>query len=83
MGKMRIFFYLCAVLLIVIPTSIVLMTNVPFSSTFSHLVISAALILIILGKLITVIEKRNIGEKIAPELGVIMGLSIVLILKLI
>ncbi|MDL4842388.1 histidine kinase [Aquibacillus rhizosphaerae] len=80
MGKWRAFLYISALFLIVIPISIVLMTDDPFRSIFSNLVISLAIILVILGKSITVVEKRKESKRFAPDIGAIIGLSIVLII---
>lgn len=80
MDKWKLFLYLSAILLIVIPISIVLMTDVPFHSIFSHTVLNAAIILVILGKMITIFEKRKESKSYAPDLGAIIGLSIVLII---
>ncbi|KHF39252.1 hypothetical protein [Halalkalibacter okhensis] len=82
MGKWKWLFYLVAILLIGIPISIVLMSDeVTFSSTFSHTVISTAMVLVILGKMITVFEKRNKKKSFASDIGMIIGISIVLVLR--
>lgn len=83
MGKLKVFLYLSAALLIVIPTLIVFMSDLPFSSTFSSTVISIAIILMNLGILLTVFQKRKENKNIAGEIGAIIGLSIVLIIHFI
>lgn len=82
-GKLKLLLYLSAILLIVIPIAIVLMSDVPFSSTFSHTIISTAIILLILGKMITLFEKKKENKSFAPDTGIIIGLSVVLILNFI
>ncbi|WP_186580180.1 histidine kinase [Aquibacillus kalidii] len=76
MGKLKFSFYLSSVLLIVIPISIVLMTDVPFHSSFSHIVIGIAFIIFTLGKSITIFEKRKEAKSFAKDVGAIIGLSI-------
>ncbi|WP_068676694.1 histidine kinase [Oceanobacillus sp. Castelsardo] len=83
MSKWSYFLYLTAVLSIVIPILTVLMTDVPFSSIFSHTVLSIAIILVIIGKLITIFQKRKEIKSFVPDVGVVIGLFIVLIISLI
>jgi hypothetical protein len=84
MDKLKWFLYLSASLLIVIPTSVVLMSDdVTFSSTFSNIIISTAIILFILGKMITISEKRKGNKSFAPDIGAVIGLFIVLVFRLI
>ncbi|WP_239094247.1 histidine kinase [Bacillus sp. B15-48] len=64
--------------------SIVLMSDdVTFSSTFSHSIISTAFVLVILGKMITVQEKRKDNKRFASDIGIMIGLSIVLVTRFI
>ncbi|WP_026909111.1 hypothetical protein [Paucisalibacillus globulus] len=83
MNKWKLPLYIIAILLVIIPTIIVLITDIPFSSTFSRSVLSAAIILVILGKMITIIEKRKHTKSFAPDVGIVIGLSIALVLSLI
>lgn len=83
MGKWKFFLYLIAVLLIIIPLVTVLITDVPFSSIFSHIVLSSAISLVIIGKLITIFERRKENHSFAPDLGVVIGLFIVLVIRFI
>lgn len=82
MGKLKWILYLAAILLIAIPTLIVLISDATFSSTFSHTIISVAIIFVILGKMITVLEKRKKHQSVAPDIGIIIGLFIVFIIDL-
>lgn len=80
MSKLRPFLYISALLLILIPTSIVLIADVSFNSLFSYIVISISLILVMMGKTITVFEKRKEGKKTSTDMGAIIGLTIVLLI---
>ncbi len=75
--------YLSAVLLIVIPTIIVLVSDVTFTATFSSTVIVISIVLVILGKLITVFQKRKENKSFAVDIGALIGLSIVITLRFI
>ena len=82
MRKLKLFLYLSAVLLMGIPTSIVLISeDVTFSSKFSNTIISTALGLVIIGKSITLYQKRKDNKSFAPDIGVIIGLAIVLVTR--
>jgi hypothetical protein len=83
MGKWKMSLYLIAVLLIMIPLVTVLITDVPFSSFFSHIVLSTAISLVIIGKLITIFEKRKENHSFVPDVGVVIGLFIVLVTRFI
>jgi predicted tellurium resistance membrane protein TerC len=82
--KLKWFLYLSAVLLIGIPISIVLMDdNVTFSSTFSNTVISTAIVLVILGKMINIYIKRKENKSFVSDVGIIIGIFIVLVARLV
>ncbi|GAA0730444.1 hypothetical protein GCM10008905_31760 [Clostridium malenominatum] len=74
--------YIIAALLVFIPTSIVLVTEFTFSSFFSKIFLSAALTLIIVGKILTIIKKSKNDKSIPKDVGIIIGLLIVLVSKL-
>ncbi|WP_404469779.1 histidine kinase [Sutcliffiella horikoshii] len=80
MEKVKWFMYTVAGLLIVIPTMYVFIFDTGFSSLTSNILISIAILLVILGKLISVIEKKKENRNYAVDIGAIIGLSIVLIL---
>ncbi|WP_249872505.1 histidine kinase [Oceanobacillus saliphilus] len=82
MGRLKWFLYLCAVLLIVIPTSIFLIFDgVTFPTTLSNTSINTAILLVILGKIITIYEKKKENKSLAPDIGIIIGVSIVLVTR--
>ncbi|WP_077617513.1 histidine kinase [Bacillus sinesaloumensis] len=84
MEKMKWFLYLSALLLIGIPIFIVLFSDdVTFSSTFSHIVLSIGILLFISGKLIAISEKKKESKRLAPDIGVVIGLFIVLVFRLV
>ncbi|WP_407268820.1 histidine kinase [Radiobacillus sp. PE A8.2] len=80
MEKWRFALYLSALFLVVVPISIVLITDVPFDSFFSHVVLSIAIILVMLCKTITLFEKRRAKKRFSSDIGALIGLSIVLVL---
>lgn len=83
MEKLKWFLYFTALMIICVPTAIVVLTDdVTFSSTFSQTLISTAIILVILGKGITVFKKRNENKNFPADIGAIIGLSIVLLARL-
>lgn len=80
MEKVKWYMFTVAGLLIVIPTMYVFIFDTGFSSLTSNILISIAILLVILGKLISVIEKKKENRSYAVDIGAIIGLSIVLIL---
>lgn len=83
MNKWKSFFYISALLLIVIPTMMVIVTDVPFSSMFSNSVISTSIILLIIGQSMTIDENRKQAKNVAPNIGIIIALTLVLIVRFI
>ncbi|MHA6252955.1 histidine kinase [Oceanobacillus sp. CAU 1775] len=83
MEKVKWILFSSAALLITIPILIVIITDQPFSSTFSNTALFSALSLIILGKLITVIQKKKVNKIYATDIGMIIGLFIVLLIRVI
>ncbi|MGD6834843.1 histidine kinase [Sutcliffiella halmapala] len=83
MEKLRGLLYLSAVLLVGIPTLIVIASDDSFSSTFSNILISIAIVNVMLAKLVTVFEKRKENRRFSVDIGTIIGLSIVLIIRFI
>ncbi|MGD6779936.1 histidine kinase [Sutcliffiella horikoshii] len=80
MGKVKWFLYTVAGLLIVIPTMYVFIADTYFSSVTSNILISIAILLVILGKFISVFEKKKENSRYAVDIGAIIGLAIVLII---
>lgn len=82
MEKWKWCLYLTALLLIGIPITIVLLSDaITFSSSFSNTVTSTAIILFIFGKMITVHKKRKENKSYASDIGIIIGISIVLVAR--
>jgi hypothetical protein len=71
--------FLIAVLIILIPTCIVLATEITFSSSFSQIALCISLALFILGKILIVIKKDKGEKSILGDIGVIVGLIIVFV----
>jgi len=82
MEKVKWFMYTVAGLLIVIPTIYVLISDISFSSVTSNILISTSILLVILGKLISVMDKKKVNRSYAVDIGAITGLSIVFILRI-
>lgn len=83
MEKLKWFLYFIAIMCLFIPISIVLMSdNVTYSSTFSNVVITMALVLVILGKMIDIYEKKKESKSYTTDIGIIIGLSIVLVIRI-
>lgn len=83
MEKVKWFMYTVAGLLIVIPTMYVIISDTSFSSVTSNVLIFLAIMLVILGKLITLLDKKKENRSYAIDMGAIIGLSIVLIIRFI
>ncbi|GAA0783084.1 hypothetical protein [Hathewaya limosa] len=71
--------YVIASLIILIPISIVLITDVPFSSFFSKIAIGIVLFFVIIGQILTLLKKKHGDKSIAVDIGIIIGILIVLI----
>ncbi|WP_404448565.1 histidine kinase [Sutcliffiella horikoshii] len=83
MEKVKWFMYTVAGLLIVIPTMYVIISDTSFSSVASNVLIFIAILLVILGKLISLLDKKKENRSYAVDMGAIIGLSIVLIIRFI
>lgn len=73
--------YLIAFLIVIIPIVIVLVTEIPFSSSFTKVFISIASILIIVGKFISLLKKDKGNKTIPYDIGIITGMFISLIIN--
>lgn len=82
-NKLSLILYIMAALIIIIPASYVIITDIPFSSSFSKISIGVANVLVISGKLSTIFKKKKGDKSIPLDLGVIMGLLIAFIFHLI
>lgn len=76
-GNLNLILYLIASLIVLIPATIVLITNVPFSSAFSKTSIGIALLLIIIGKVLALLKKDKGDKSIPVDIGIIIGFLIV------
>ncbi|WP_226683188.1 histidine kinase [Sutcliffiella horikoshii] len=83
MAKVKWLMYTAAGLLIAIPTMYVIISDISFSSVTSNILISIAILLVILGKFISVVDKKKEKKRYAVDMGAIIGLSIVLIIRFI
>lgn len=81
-NKLSFILYVVAALLILIPISIVLVTEITFSSYFSKVTISTALACIIVGRILTLIKKDRKDKTLPIDIGIVMGLLIVLVSRL-
>lgn len=61
-------------LIILIPICIVLITNIPFSSSYTKLSLSIAFILILLGKTFSIIKSKFENKNITIDVSILIGL---------
>ena len=78
-GKLTTILYYLAVLIIIIPVIIVFVTDTPFNSYFSKIVIGTAGIFIIIGKLFVIINKKKENKSISGDIGILTGITLALI----
>ncbi|MDV4152717.1 hypothetical protein R0131_17960 [Clostridium sp. AL.422] len=78
-GKLTTILYYIAVLIIIIPVSIVLVRDITVSSTFSKIIIGTAGAFIIIGKLLVIINKKKEEKNISVDIGILTGIIIALI----
>ncbi|MFD1851503.1 histidine kinase [Oceanobacillus bengalensis] len=82
MAKLRVVFYSFAIFFILLPTSYVFITNTPIHDLYRKIMISSAILFIILGNLITIIEKQKEKKRIVGDVSIIIALFIVFISRL-
>ncbi|MDQ0229892.1 histidine kinase [Metabacillus malikii] len=75
--------YSTALLIVVIPTTIALFSATSFSSSFSHTMITLAILLVIAAKLLNVVQKRQQNKTYAGDVGAVVGLLLVVIIRFI
>ena len=78
-GKATTILYYLAVLIIIIPLSIVLVTDTAFNSSFSKIIIGLAGFLFIIGKLLVIINKKKENKNISGDVGILTGITLALI----
>lgn len=78
-GKLTRALYLTAALMVLVPIFIVLITDVHFSSGSSNISTVAAYIFVIIGKILTILNKKK-GDKERPvDIGILTGILIAFI----
>lgn len=55
--------------------------SITFSSAFSNIIISTAIVLVILGKMLNIYIKRKENKSFVSDVGVIIGIFIVLVAR--
>lgn len=78
-GKVTTILYYLAVLIIIIPLSIVFVTNTAFDSFFSKIIMGLAGFLFIIGKLLVIINKKKENKNISGDAGILIGITLALI----
>lgn len=75
-GKLTTILYYLAVLIIIIPVSIVLIRDTPFNESFSKILIGISGSFIIIGKLFVIINKKKENKNISIDSGILTGIII-------
>lgn len=78
-GKLSSALYLISSLIILIPISIALGTGFIFSSSFSKISIGIAIVFIMIGKLLAILNKNKGDKSIHVDIGILIGILIVFI----
>lgn len=65
-----------AILIIAIPIGFKFYTEISFSALFSKMVLGAALLLMMAGKLLDLLNKRRVNKSIAFDIGIIVAMLI-------
>ncbi|MDU5108036.1 hypothetical protein [Clostridium sp.] len=81
-GQLTKIAYYIAVLIILIPISIVLIRDTPFNESFSKIVIGISGSFIIIGKLFVIINKKKENKNISIDSGILTGIIISLMVYL-
>ncbi|AJA46997.1 hypothetical protein CPAST_c08970 [Clostridium pasteurianum DSM 525 = ATCC 6013] len=81
-GNISSLLYLMALLIILIPITIVFVTDVPFSSTFSKISINTAFAFVMAGKILTLIKKKKTDKNIFVDIGILIGIFMAFIFNL-
>jgi|GEM_PF-3896953 len=80
MGVIRRMCYRLAALSIILPLIYVMINqNVDFTGTSATMVINVAAVFVALGKFITIQQKKGEGKSFASEIGVLIGLAVVIL----
>lgn len=73
--------YIIAALLIFIPTWFALRNEIVYSSIFITIVVGAILLLFMIGKLVSIREKKRKGQPITRDIGIVLGLLVVFLFR--
>lgn len=79
LSYLNLILYLIAAIIIILPISIVMVSDITLSETFSKVLISISFIFIAVGKFITFFKKNKGDKTKINDLAVIVGFLIVLI----
>jgi len=79
LSYLNLVLYLIAAIIIILPISIVMVTDITLSDTFSKVLISISFIFISVGKFITFFKKNKGDKTKINDLAVIVGFLIVFI----
>lgn len=72
--------YICALLIISIPTCIALITDISFGLLFDKISIGVAYILVIIGKLTSILKNKNESKSISGDVGILIGIFIAFVI---
>ncbi|MFD2043423.1 histidine kinase [Ornithinibacillus salinisoli] len=81
-SKLNFILYVIVALLVLVPIFIMLVSDVTFSESLRDTVVGSALALIIVGKVLTIIEKKKEKKRIAGDIGIVIGIFIVLLFRI-
>lgn len=79
-GNLSKVLYICALLIISIPTCIALITDISFGPLFDKTLIGLAYILVIIGKLISILKNKNESKSISGDVGILTGIFIAFVI---
>ncbi|MHC1685779.1 MAG: hypothetical protein AB6733_23095 [Clostridiaceae bacterium] len=79
MNKLIQILYLLSALVILIPISIVIITDTPFSSSLSKMSITIAFVFLIIPNVLTIIKKKKEDKDIKMDIGLTIGILIAFI----
>lgn len=78
-NQISIILYALGIMIIIIPSLIIFISGGGFSAHFSKVILSIAMICMEIGLIIKAIVKREEGKFIVKEIGIIIGLLLVII----
>ncbi len=79
-GALTRILYILASLIILIPICVVLIANITLSSLFSSISISTAFILILMGKVLSILKSKFENKNISIDISVLIGILTAFIL---